>query len=148
MRRIVASGLGVGLILPRLRRGDASGSGTLGGLLGLAVAWALPTWPAQMAAAGLVVVIGLWAARSFAADGSDPGWIVIDEVAGMLVAGVGLAGWPLLVAFFVFRVADISKRFPGVAAAERLPGVLGVMADDVVAGVWGLAAGWVVLLAL
>ncbi|MGZ8755006.1 MAG: phosphatidylglycerophosphatase A, partial [Acidimicrobiia bacterium] len=43
-----------------------------------------------------------------------------------------------------FRVADISKRFPGVAAAERLEGALGITADDLVAGLWALAAGWLV----
>jgi phosphatidylglycerophosphatase A len=44
----------------------------------------------------------------------------------------------------VFRLADIFKRrFPGVAAAEaKLPGAVGVLADDLVAGLYGLAAGW------
>jgi phosphatidylglycerophosphatase A len=51
------------------------------------------------------------------------------------------------VAFVVFRIADISKKPPGVAAAERLGGALGVTADDLVAGLWALAAGWFVQLA-
>jgi phosphatidylglycerophosphatase A len=46
------------------------------------------------------------------------------------------------VAWFAFRAADIWKRLPGVAAAERLPGSLGVTADDLVAGVYALGAGW------
>jgi phosphatidylglycerophosphatase A len=55
----------------------------------------------------------------------------------------GLGGAALFLAWVVFRIADASKRFPGVAAAERLPGAVGVTADDVVAGLWALAAGWV-----
>ncbi len=150
MRRLVASGFGVGFILPTLRNGDAGGSGTLGGVVGLGAAWLLSGfgWPVQVAAALGVVAVSLWAARPFATGGEDPGWVVIDEVAGMMVAAVGLTGWPLLVAFVVFRVADITKRFPGVAGAERLAGARGVTADDVVAGLWGLAAGWGVTLAL
>jgi phosphatidylglycerophosphatase A len=149
MHRFVASGFGTGLILPKLRNGDAGGSGTLGALVGLGVAWALSdtAWWAVAMLAAVAVLLSLWSAGPFAVDGSDPGWVVIDEVAGMLVAGIGLGGGPLLVAFVVFRVADISKRFPGVAAAERLRGAAGITADDVVAGLWGLAAGWASTLA-
>ena len=57
---------------------------------------------------------------------------------------IGLTGWPWVVAFVVFRIADIFKWFPGVGQAERLPGSLGVTADDLVAGGYGLAAGWLV----
>jgi phosphatidylglycerophosphatase A len=49
---------------------------------------------------------------------------------------------PAVVALAVFRVADITKRFPGVAQAERLSGATGIVADDLVAGLYGLAAGW------
>jgi phosphatidylglycerophosphatase A len=92
----------------------------------------------------LTVPVSVWAAGPFSRDGDDPGWVVIDEIAGALVSVVGLAGWHALVAWGVFRAADIFKgAFPGVAAAERLPGGWGVTADDLVAGVYGLAAGWV-----
>jgi phosphatidylglycerophosphatase A len=66
----------------------------------------------------------------------------MDETAGTLVALVGLTGWPWLAALLVARLADIFKVLPGTRAAERLPGALGVTADDVVAGLYGLAAGW------
>ena len=42
------------------------------------------------------------------------------------------------------RLADIFKVLPGVAQAERLPGAVGITMDDVVAGLYGLAAGWIV----
>ena len=69
---------------------------------------------------------------------------MVDEAAGTFLAVVGLVGWGAAVAFVVFRVADISKKFPGVAAAERLKGAVGITADDLVAGLWALAAGWLV----
>lgn len=94
----------------------------------------------QLAAALAVTALSLWAARPFAEG--DPGWVVVDEAAGMLWATIGIGGWAAVIAFVVFRIADITKRFPGVSEAERLHGALGVTADDVVAGLYGLAAGW------
>jgi phosphatidylglycerophosphatase A len=65
----------------------------------------------------------------------DPGVIVIDEVAGYLLAVALLPTTVtvLVVAFFVFRLLDILKP-PPAAQAEALPGGLGVVADDLVAG--------------
>jgi len=97
-------------------------------------------WGVQLAAALAVTALALWSAGPFAEG--DPGWVVADEAAGMLWATIGLGGWAAVVAFVVFRVADITKRFPGVSEAERLPGALGVTADDIIAGLYGLAAGW------
>jgi phosphatidylglycerophosphatase A len=78
----------------------------------------------------------------------DAGWIVIDEAAGAFVATIGLLGWPALVGFLVFRVADIAKsRFTGVLQAEHLPGAIGITADDIVAGLYGLAVGHLVAMA-
>ncbi len=71
---------------------------------------------------------------------SDPGVIVIDEVAGVLIAlfWIPVTGIGLLAGFLAFRVFDIVKPFP-VGAAERLPAGWGVMADDVVAGLYAYA---------
>jgi phosphatidylglycerophosphatase A len=144
VHRLVASWFGSGLVLGAVR-GDHAGSGTLGAAVALPLAWWLNTFGWWACAIGAVVVTGLsvWSARPFAAGGEDPGWIVVDEAAGTLVASIGLGGAALFLAWVVFRIADATKRFPGVAAAERLPGAVGVTADDVVAGLWALAAGWV-----
>ena len=144
IERVVASWFGTGLVLRRIRGSDG-GSGTVGAALALAMAYALAPvgWWAQLAAAVVVTGLALWSIRPFVDEG-DPGWVVVDEAAGMFVASIGLGGWPLLVAFLVFRIADITKRFPGVAAAERLDGAVGITADDLVAGLYGLAAGWAV----
>jgi len=79
---------------------------------------------------------------------SDPQWIVLDEWAGMLVALIGI--YPenikgVLLAFVLFRLFDMWKPGP-VGWAERLPGPIGVMADDVVAGTIALGLGHLALL--
>lgn len=108
----------------------------MGGVLLLAGA---PWWAGALAAL-IAIGVSLWAAAPFA-DG-DPGWVCIDETAGTLVALVGLAGWPWLAALVIARLADIFKVLPGIAAAERLPGAVGITADDVLAGLYGLGIGW------
>lgn len=122
------------------------GSGTVAAVFALppAVALGLLGWKAQLVGALVVAGASLWSTRRFAAGGEDPGWVVVDEAAGTFLAVIGLTGWAVAAAFLVFRIADISKRFPGVAAAEHLGGALGITADDLVAGLWALAAGWLV----
>jgi phosphatidylglycerophosphatase A len=143
MQRIVASWFGTGLILGRLRGSDA-GSGTIGSLFAIPVWWVTSS---QGVLVEIVIALGLagvavWSASPFASDHADPGWVVVDEAAGTLFALIGASGWPAVVAWVVFRLADIFKgAFPGVAAAERLPGSIGITTDDVVAGLYGLLAG-------
>ena len=137
MRRIVASSLGLGFI-PRRLRGSDAGAGTVGAALAIPLALLVdPIWIEAMLV-GALGVLGVWAAAPFA-DG-DPGWVVIDETTGGWLAIIGVTGWPMAIGWLVFRAADISKIPPGVGWAERLPGPWGVMADDVVAGLYGLAA--------
>lgn len=100
-------------------------------------------WPWQLGAAVVVTFLSVWASRPFA-DQGDPGWIVVDEAAGTFVATVGLGPLPSIAAFIFFRLADATKLLPGVAAAERLPGSWGITADDVVAGGYALAVGWII----
>ena len=122
-----------------------NGAGTFGAalaaLIGLAL-WSAPWWVDLLVAAA-AIGLSLWAAAPFAGKHSDPGWVVIDEVAGTLVAFIGLQGLPWLVALVVARLGDIFKVLPGVPQAERLPGAFGITADDVVAGLYGLAVGWI-----
>ncbi len=145
----MASWFGTGLILRNLRGSD-NGSGTVGSLFALPVVWALGQIGVWAQIAGMIVVSGasVWSASAFAhtdseSDG-DPGWVVVDEAAGTMLATIGL-GLPFaLVAWLVFRAADIFKTwFPGVAQAERLRGGLGITADDLVAGLYGLAVGFI-----
>jgi phosphatidylglycerophosphatase A len=144
MHRLVASFFGSGLLLRPIRGSDA-GSGTLGALVALPFSiWAGSWlgWQGQLGGAIVLVLASLWSARPLAREVGDAGWIVIDEAAGTFVATIGLLGWPAVIGFVVFRIADIAKsKFTGVLQAESLPGAIGITADDVVAGLYGLVAG-------
>jgi phosphatidylglycerophosphatase A len=152
MRRVVASWFGTGLILGRLR-GSHIGSGTVGALFALPVAVLIGEWwgwQAQLVAALIMTLVSLWSTGPFVGPEGDAGWIVVDEAAGAFIAVIALPAWPhAAVAWIVFRAADIFKNFaPGVARAENLPGAVGVTADDVLAGLYGLAVGHVLLAVL
>jgi phosphatidylglycerophosphatase A len=87
-----------------------------------------------------LVVLGIWAAGVVeeGEGATDPGLVVVDEVAGFLVTVAFLPAAPLtyLAAFVIFRLLDIFKPFPA-RRAEKIPGGLGIMADDLIAGVYG-----------
>ena len=149
LHRLVASWFGTGLALRRIRGAD-DGSGTVGAAATLVLVWLLHPmgWEAQLTGAVVATAASLWSSAPFAEAEGDPGWVVVDEAAGTLLATIGLGPVAAVVAFVVFRVADITKRFPGVALAERLPGAVGITADDLVAGAWALAIGWLVQVSL
>lgn len=137
--------------------------GTAGAAVGAVIAavlaaWQLPLW----IEASLLVVINLVGvpicsrAATALGRGSDPGAIVYDEAAslpvGLLVIPAA-ARSPLVIAaaFLLHRLFDISKLPPG-KQLERLPGGLGIMADDwgatawmavcLIVARWLAAAGW------
>jgi phosphatidylglycerophosphatase A len=86
-----------------------------------------------------VFLIGVYASSAGEkAWGKDPGYVVIDEVAGFFVTVCFLPQSVLLgiVGFFVFRILDIVKPSPA-RQAERLPGGWGIVMDDVFAGIYG-----------
>ena len=89
-----------------------------------------------------VVAVGVWAAHRAerVLGGKDPGAIVIDEVAGMALSVLPFPLTPATLAsgFVLFRVFDIVKPFPA-RASQRLAGGLGVVADDLIAGLYALA---------
>lgn len=90
-----------------------------------------------------VVALGLWASEvgERHAAREDPGFVVIDEVAGMLLTMLWLPlTWvTALGGFLAFRFFDIVKPFP-VRNAERLRGGIGIMADDLIAAVYAAVA--------
>ncbi len=146
MRRLIASGFGVGLIPSKLWHGD-SGAGTFGAALAAALSliwWHRPWW-VHLGVFTVFLALSLWSSAPFSGDHADPGWVVIDEMAGTFIAVIGLSGWPWVTAVLVARLADIFKVLPGVAQAEALEGSVGITMDDVVAGLYGLGAGWLVL---
>jgi phosphatidylglycerophosphatase A len=117
--------------------------GTFGSAAGLAAFYAVrSTGSVSVEVLAIVVLfaIGIWsgtvAEQHF--SGVDPAPVVLDEVVGMLIT---LAFLPVsvtgaIVGFIVFRVLDVVKPWPS-ARFERLPGGLGVMADDGMAALYG-----------
>ncbi len=134
LRYVLAVGFGSGF--------SPIASGTAGSLVALPIIWVAVRfggWPTLLAVTAITTVVGLWAAEGVArATGrSDPGIVVIDEIAGQMVTMlfVPLTWQTLTAGFFLFRLADIVKPFPA-RRSERLPGGLGIMVDDLIAGVY------------
>jgi phosphatidylglycerophosphatase A len=126
--------------------------GTFGSAVGLVVWAALPSSiAAHLVAILLMFAIGAWcgtvAERHF--GGTDPGPVVIDEVMGMLLTlfmhPVGWGG--AMAAFLLFRAFDVLKPYPA-DRLERLPGGLGVMADDGMAAIYANLVLWGILSAI
>jgi phosphatidylglycerophosphatase A len=126
--------------------------GTWGSLVGLALFFLLHTLSLEVY---LAVVAGIFVLGTFAAgeaekimDRKDPGLVVIDEIVGMLITMIAIPATPLTMAlgFLLFRIFDIWKPFPIHLIDQRFHGGLGIMLDDVVAGIYSLAAihllGW------
>ena len=102
-----------------------------------AMDWGSATAVSAVAALAFAAATVLWGREAERLHGArDPGWVVSDEVAGQLVAAVGIGGpVGLAVAFAGFRLLDIAKPFP-IRRLERLPGGWGILADDLAAGVF------------
>ena len=117
-------------------------SGTVGSFVTVVAIWFLPLTPLRIAVALVVVtLIGIWSGSRVERllGKKDPGVIVIDEVAGMLLSVILLPRTiPVLVtSFLLFRLFDIWKPFPA-RESQVLTGGVGVMVDDLIAGVYAL----------
>lgn len=132
--RVVGSAFGLGFL--------PVAPGTWGTLGTIAVAWLIPAgflWPLLttilfLAACGATLVLGTHA--EIMTGVKDPGFIVLDEVAGSLVALASLDKPPLwwfIGAFLFFRLFDVLKPWP-CRRFERFAGGLGILVDDVTAG--------------
>jgi phosphatidylglycerophosphatase A len=115
-------------------------------LLWAALAYGLaPSWraPVVIALAVVVMLMGIPAATRVARGSGikDPQFVVIDEVAGQLIAlvAVPLAWKSFLAAFILFRVFDIVKP-PPVRQLESLREGAGIVLDDIAAGLYALGA--------
>jgi phosphatidylglycerophosphatase A len=120
-------------------------SGTFGSLVAVPLLPVLAALRARSAVlyAAVVLVIAagaVWAAGRAEQElgGHDHSAIVVDEVAGLVVAGIFLPGTWLAawLAFACFRVLDVVKPFPAGAIDRRVEGGLGVVGDDLVAGLY------------
>jgi phosphatidylglycerophosphatase A len=139
---LVATFFGIGSLHPGPGTWGSAATVLLWSVIAYGLAPALRT-PVAIALAALVVLIGIPAA-TLVARGSgvkDPQFVVIDEVAGQLVALIGVPfGWKTFLAgFILFRGFDILKP-PPVRQLEALPEGTGIVVDDVAAGLYAFAA--------
>ena len=118
--------------------------GTWGTLVGLLLWWPLAglSLTAYLATVAVLFIVGVASAGAAEKilDRGDPGVVVIDEIVGVLIA---LAAVPLhpvaaLAGFALFRLFDIAKPFPVGWVDRHLHGGLGLMLDDVAAGLYAL----------
>ena len=156
MSRIIATFFFVGYLKPA--------PGTWGSLAALPVGYIIASiggWPLLLAASALAYAVGFWATKieTQGQESHDPSEIVIDEVVGQWIALLPvvygatradaslLALWPGWVAAFVlFRLFDITK--PSLVGwADKRDDAVGVMLDDVIAGIFA-AVGVIVLAGL
>ena len=134
----IAFGAGAGLA-PRA-------PGTAGTAVAIPIYLAIATQPIAiyLLAVAVVIAAGVWACGRTARElgvHDHPG-IVLDEVAGFLVAMTGLPNdwWWIAAAFVAFRLLDIAKPWPISLADRRIGGGLGIVLDDVMAGALACAA--------
>jgi len=138
---LIATFFGIGHLQP--------GSGTWASAVTVLLWWVLShylaaSWlvPAAISISVLVTLIGIPPSTVVARESGikDPGFVVIDEVAGQMIALIAVpVNWKYMLAgFILFRSFDIVKPFP-LRRLEALPGGTGIMMDDVGAGLYALA---------
>ena len=134
---IVATWFGAGYV--------PKGPGTAGSLAALLC---VAPWPQHVVWLALGSIIpAIWAAHvhAKAINGKDPQEVVVDEVVGQWIALAGATHLhtitPWLIAFGLFRLFDIWKPFP-VRHFEKLPGGVGIVMDDVMAGIYAALVMW------
>ncbi len=141
--KAAATGLGIGYI-PLM-------PGTFGSILGVGICLLLNRGGVPVYISG-VVIIGI-AAIKISGDANalfgehDSGKIVIDEIVGYLVAMLLIPAEVeyLVVGFVVFRLFDIFKPYPAGTVDKKVGGGLGVVLDDVIAGVYTNIVLWVII---
>jgi phosphatidylglycerophosphatase A len=102
------------------------------------------TLPLYLLMLGLLFIVGFFVSGSAEKllHQADAGPIVIDEILGMLITLTGAPDHPAawIAGFFLFRIFDISKPFPCSWFDQRIHGGIGIMMDDVIAGLYALAS--------
>jgi phosphatidylglycerophosphatase A len=116
--------------------------GTFGTIIGLPLCFVLAglKLPLAIGCTALLIVIAVWIANGAEKllKKKDPGCIVIDEIAGLAVTFIGLPFnlTTALIGFIIFRILDIAKPFPIRTLDKRVSGGVGIVLDDVVAGIF------------
>ena len=118
--------------------------GTFGSLVGIPIVFVFSQWRFEFAAGATAALVLFAVAVAHLAERieetKDPGFIVIDEVAGLCVMFLGIPFnlSTCVAGFILFRFFDIAKFQPVRFMEQRLPGGWGVVMDDVMAGIMAL----------
>ena len=145
MKRFFASGFGVGLIWQKLFNGK-KGGGTLAPLLFTIIIYFLNLNVLYLSIIFLLLLgLYLYVVDDEAAN-TDPSWITLDEIVGMSLVSLASPSrlLPLISGFLIFRASDILKQPKFVKELENYPGKLGVLYDDLGAGLMGLLSATIV----
>jgi phosphatidylglycerophosphatase A len=129
LARLIASFFGVGYF--------PVAAGTAGSLAAVVIGAGIMVWAPSMLplAACVAALVGVWAVARSGEANNDPGWVVIDEVAGMWLTMIGLthvSAIGVLAAFLLFRLLDITKPGP-IGWADR---------QHSAAGLWAVGSRW------
>lgn len=122
--------------------------GTVGAVVGLAMAAGLAMLPVPLQLAGLAALffVGVWASGAVAAATytEDPQIVVIDESFGAAAVVLALPAEPLwwALGFLAFRFFDIAKPFPVDWVQDHVKGGTGIMLDDAAAALYAIAILW------
>lgn len=121
--------------------------GTMGSLAAVPFAWLMAaSWGQHtlIIAAAVVFALGWAAAHATEEARRDPGWVVVDEVAGQWLTLAFVPPDIILYAigFVLFRLFDIFKPWPVRTLEQKVPGALGVMVDDIAAALYAGALSY------
>ena len=145
MKKFLASGFGIGLFW-NTYLGDKKGGGTLAAFLFALITYVFNLNVLELSILFIVLVLTYLVSVDDNEANDDPSWITLDEIVGMSLVTIASPSrlLPLLAGFLVFRVSDIMKQPKFVAELEKYPGKLGVLYDDLGAGLMGLLSATVV----
>ena len=126
--------------------GDKKGGGTLASFLFALITYVFNLNVLELSILFIVLVLTYLVSVDDNEANDDPSWITLDEIVGMSLVTIASPSrlLPLLAGFLVFRLSDIMKQPKFVAELEKHPGKLGVLYDDLGAGLMGLLSATVV----
>jgi phosphatidylglycerophosphatase A len=142
IEKIIGSGLFTGYI--------PFASGTFGSLAALCI-YLIPGFENKYVLIPIIVIVsvaGIFIGNKFeSAYGKDPKQCTIDEFAGTWISFLLIPKEPIIIitVFIIWRIFDIIKIYPA-NSAEKLEGGLGIMLDDIIAGLYSMVLGYILTL--